>query len=73
MRSYNMRLNLKKCNFGVGSFKFFGNVKTLKIEAILDIKTPHNVKEVHMLAGCLAALNRFISRMGDKCKPFSTQ
>lgn len=27
------------------------------------------MKEVEKLTGSLAALNRFISRMGDKCKP----
>lgn len=32
------------------------------------MKAPRNVKEVQRLTGCLVLLNRFISRMKDKCK-----
>jgi hypothetical protein len=31
---------------------------------------PHCVKEVQKLIGCMAALNRFISRLGEKGLPF---
>ena len=34
------------------------------------MKSPIYVKEVQMLNGCLAALNRFISQFTDKCKRF---
>lgn len=34
------------------------------------MKSPRNVKEIQRLTGCLSSLNRFISRMGDKYKPF---
>lgn len=78
LRSYNMRLNPKKYHFGVGLCKFLGNIisqrgieaSLSKIKAILDIKAPCNVNEVKRLIGCLAMLNRFISKMRDKCKPF---
>ena len=41
-----------------------------QISAILNMKSPTCVKEVQMLNRHLAALNRFISRSTDKCKPF---
>ena len=31
---------------------------------------PHCVKDVQKLIGCMAALNRFISRLGEKGLPF---
>lgn len=73
---FNMRINPKKCNFGVQSGKFLSNMVSRrgieanpsKIKAILDMGTPRNIKEVPKLTSYLAALNRFISRMGDKCK-----
>ena len=34
------------------------------------MKYPTKVKEVQILNGRLAALNRFLSRSIDKCKPF---
>ena len=34
------------------------------------MKSPAMVKEVHILNGHLTALNRFLSRSTDKCKPF---
>ena len=41
-----------------------------KIQAILDMKPPQNVKEVQSLAGRVATLNRFVSKATDKCLPF---
>ena len=41
-----------------------------QIKAINDLKPPRNAKEVQKLAGMIAALNRFISRSADKCRPF---
>ena len=43
---------------------------TDKIQAILDMKPPWNVREVERLMGCTAALGRFMSRSTDKCQPF---
>ncbi|KAL5574153.1 hypothetical protein UlMin_023750 [Ulmus minor] len=34
------------------------------------MESPRKVKEVQSLTGCVAALNRFISRATDKCQPF---
>ena len=78
LRKYRVKLNLEMCTFGVASGKFLGyhvtqrgiKVDLDQIPAILSMKSPTCVKEVQMLNGCLAALNRFISRSTDKCKPF---
>ena len=45
-------------------------VNPKKIEAILDIKPPQNIKEVQFLTERVAALNRFVSKATDKCLPF---
>ena len=78
LRSYNMKLNLGKCAFGVTAGKFLGFMVSQrgieanpdKIRAIMEMKPPRNVKEVQSLNGKVAALNRFISRATDKCLPF---
>ena len=41
-----------------------------QIKAINNLRTPRNPKEVQKLTGMAAALNRFISRSVDRCKPF---
>ena len=56
---YNMKLNPSKCAFRVSSGKFLGfmvshrgiEANSYKIQAILDIKHPQNVKEVQSLIG----------------------
>ena len=71
LRRYNMKLNPSKCAFGVSSEKFLGfMVSYRRIEAILDMKPPRNIKEVQSLTGRVAALNRFVSKAIDKCLPF---
>ncbi|CAA0831241.1 Unknown protein, partial [Striga hermonthica] len=78
LRDYSMVLNPKKCTFGVKSGKFLGymvsqrgiEANPTKIRAILDLKSPTSVKGVQGLTGRFAALNRFISKSTDRCKPF---
>ena len=41
-----------------------------QIKAINDLQAPRNPKEVQKLTGMTAALNRFISRSADRCRPF---
>ena len=73
-----MKLNPSKCAFGVSSEKFLGFMVSQrgieanpdKIQAILDIKPPKNIKEVQSLIGRVVALNRFVSKATDKCLPF---
>ena len=73
-----MKLNLSKCTFGVTVGKFLGfmvsqrgiEVNPEKIRAIMEMAPPTSIKEVQSLNGKVAALNRFISRVTDKCLPF---
>ena len=75
---HKLRLNASKCSFGVGSGKFLGYMVTHKgievnpdqFKAINDLKPPQNAKEVQKLTGMIIALNRFISRSTDRCRPF---
>ena len=41
-----------------------------QIQAITQITRPHCVKDVQKLTGCMAALNHFISQLGEKGLPF---
>ncbi len=78
LRHFNMKLNPKKCVFGVTSGKFLGflvdergiEANPDKIQAILNMSSQNSVKEVQRLTGCLAALGRFLSKSGDKCHSF---
>ena len=79
LRKYKLHLNASKCSSGVGSGKFLGYMVTHKgievnldqIKAINNLQPPQNPKEVQKLTGMTAALNRFISRSADRCRPFS--
>ena len=72
-----MKLNPNKCAFGVSSGKFLGfmvshkgiEVNPDKIQTILDMKPPQNIKEVQSLTRRVAALNRLVSKATDKCLP----
>ena len=78
LRFYNIKLNLSKCTFGVMAGKFLGfmvsqrgiEVNPDKIQAIMEMAPPRNTKEVQCLNGMVAMLNRFVSRVMDKCLPF---
>ena len=78
LRRHKLRLNASKCSFGVGLGKFLGymvahrgiEVNPNQIKAIRDLKPPRNAKEVQKLTGMIAALNRFIFRSADRCRPF---
>ena len=41
-----------------------------KVQAIIDMVSPWNDKEVQKLTDRIATLNRFVSRATDKCLPF---
>ena len=78
LRQHKLRLNAEKCAFGVGAGKFLGyliscrgiEVNPDQIVAVQRLKSPSNPKEVQVLTGMLAALNRFILRFSDRCRPF---
>ena len=72
-----MKLNPSKCAFGVSSGKFLGfmvshrgiEANPNKIQAILDMEPPRNIKEIQSLTGQVTALNKFVSKATDKCLP----
>uniref|UniRef100_A0A2N9GFR7 Uncharacterized protein n=1 Tax=Fagus sylvatica TaxID=28930 RepID=A0A2N9GFR7_FAGSY len=78
LRRHNLKLNATKCAFGVGSGKFLGFLVTQhgieanpdQIAAIQGLQPPRNVREVQRLTGMAAALNRFISKSVERCRPF---
>ncbi|KAJ1704265.1 hypothetical protein LUZ63_004044 [Rhynchospora breviuscula] len=78
IRTVGMRLNPKKSFFCLSSGKFLGfivsergiEVHPKKCQAIIDMEAPKTMKEVQELTGRIAALNRFIARSGEVCKPF---
>ena len=41
-----------------------------QIKAINNLQPPRNPKEVQKLTGMMVALNRFISRSVERCRPF---
>ena len=41
-----------------------------QIRAVNSLQPPQNPKEVQKLTGMIAALNHFISRSADRCRPF---
>jgi hypothetical protein len=78
LHRFRWKLNPTKCVFGVPSGKFLGFIisnrgieaNPVKISAITDMEAPATIKDVQKLIGCMAALNRFISRLGERGLPF---
>ena len=78
LKKHKLRLNASNCSFGVGSGKFLGYMVTYRgievnpdqIKAINNLQPSRNPKEVQKFIGMMAALNRFISRSADRCRPF---
>ena len=78
LRQHKLRLNVEKCTFGVGVGKFLGYLITNRgieanpdqIKAVNHLNLSSNPKEVQVLTRMLAALNQFISKFADRCRPF---
>nr|KYP76975.1 Retrovirus-related Pol polyprotein from transposon 17.6 [Cajanus cajan] len=79
LRKHNMRLNPEKCTFGVRGGKFLGFMLSVrgieanrdKCQAVLEMRSPSNLKELQRLSGRLVALSRFLPRLGDKISPMT--
>ena len=79
LRKINLKLNPEKCIFRVPSGKLLGffvsqhgiEANPDKIKAIEQIEAPKRVKDVRRLAGCIAAMSRFISKSAEHALPFS--
>ena len=78
LREHKLRLNASKCSFRVGLGKFLSYMVTHRgievnpdqVKAINNLQPPWNPKEFQKLTGMTAALNRFIFRFADRCRPF---
>jgi hypothetical protein len=78
LRKYKMMLNPKNYVFAVSLGKLLSSmvssrgidVKPKKVEAIEQLQPPQTRKEIHKLVGMVAALNRFISKLGECGMPF---
>jgi ribonuclease HI len=78
MRDARLRLNPKKCVFGVRQRKILGylvshcgiEANPTKIQAIINMMPPQSARDVQRLTGRLAALNRFISKSAERSLPF---
>jgi hypothetical protein len=78
MRDARLRLNPKKCVFGVRRGKILGylvshkgiEANPTKIQAIINMTPPQSAWDVQRLTGKLAALNRFISKYTECSLPF---
>ncbi|GJW38250.1 reverse transcriptase domain-containing protein [Tanacetum coccineum] len=78
LREINMKLNPKKCTFGVEEGMFLGykvNSKGLKVcpdkvDAVLSLPSLKCLKDVQKLNGKLASLNRFLAKSVEKSLPF---
>nr|KYP74667.1 Retrovirus-related Pol polyprotein from transposon opus [Cajanus cajan] len=79
LRKHNMRLNPEKCTFGVKGGKFLGFMLSArgikanrdKCQAVLNMQSPSNLKELQRLSGRLVALSRFLLRLGNKISPMT--
>nr|ABA96681.1 retrotransposon protein, putative, unclassified [Oryza sativa Japonica Group] len=77
LRSARIKLNPDKCVFGVPAGKLLGFLVSArgieanpeKIRAIERMHPPSKLRDVQCVTGCMAALSRFISRLGEKALP----
>ncbi|GJV70334.1 reverse transcriptase domain-containing protein [Tanacetum coccineum] len=66
-----MKLNPKKCTFGVEEGMFLGyKVNTRGLKAVLSLPSLKCLKDVQNLNGKLASLNRFLAKSAKKSLPF---
>jgi hypothetical protein len=77
LRAKNIKLNPKKCVFGVPRGMLLGfiiserGIKATpeKIIAITKMGPIRDLKGIQRVMGCLAALSHFISHLGEKALP----
>jgi hypothetical protein len=71
-------INPTKCSFGVSAGQLLGFLVSArgieanpeKIQAILTMGKPIKLHDIQKLTGRVAALSRFVTRLGEKALPF---
>ncbi|WP_428028740.1 reverse transcriptase family protein, partial [Arcobacter sp.] len=74
LRKYKMMLNPNKCVFGVSSGKLLSymvssrgiDVNLKNVKTIKQLQLPRTQKEIQKLTDMMAALSRFISKLGER-------
>ncbi|GJT56656.1 reverse transcriptase domain-containing protein [Tanacetum coccineum] len=77
LKKVNMKLNPKKCSFGIEEGNFLGYIVTSegiranpeKVKVVVSMPSPSNLKQMQRLSGKLAALNRFLSKAVKRAQP----
>jgi hypothetical protein len=78
LNRYKLKLNPTKCSFGVSAGQLLGFLVSSRgieanpeiIQAILTMGKPAKLHDVQKLVGRVAALSRFVARLGEKALPF---
>jgi dsDNA-binding SOS-regulon protein len=78
LNRYKLKVNPTKCSFGVSAGQLLGFLVSArgieanpeKIQAILTMWKPAKLHDVQKLAGRMAALSRFVARLGEKALHF---
>nr|GEZ20759.1 reverse transcriptase domain-containing protein [Tanacetum cinerariifolium] len=78
LKKFNMKLNPKKCSFGVEEGKFLDYVvmsegvraNPKKTKALADLQHPRTLKEMQSLNGKLASLGRFLAKSSERSLSF---
>ena len=77
IRHFRLRLNPKKCTFGVTSRKLLGHIVSErgievdpeKIKTVLDMPSSRTKREIRGFLGILQYISRFIANLTDICDP----
>lgn len=77
LHHFQLKLSPENCIFGVPVGQLLGflvsergiKCNPMKIKAIEWMQKPTRLRDVQKFTGCLASLNRFISRLGEKALP----
>ncbi|GJY52781.1 reverse transcriptase domain-containing protein [Tanacetum coccineum] len=77
LKKVNMKLNPKKCSFGMEEGKFLGYIVSSKgiranpekAKVVVNMPSPSNLKQMQQLSGKLAALNIFLSKAAKRALP----
>jgi hypothetical protein len=77
LRKGNLKLNPEKCTFGVQKGKILGCIISTKgidpnpdkVQAILNMRIPENIKDVQKLTERINVLDKFISKSAERSLP----